>query len=288
MQNGPSQRPLPIVPRTVVSGVQTRRQGIFWLATIPHSSYTPYPNPECQWIRGQLEQGEETGYLHWQVLVAFSKKKSLSQVRTIFGEGHFELSRSEAAAAYVWKEETRVPNTQFEFGAKPIQRNSAHDWEAIWSSAQTGNLMEIPPSIRLQSYRTIRSIQADFASPIGMERTTFVYWGRTGTGKSRDAWSRAGMDAYPKDPRTKFWCGYRGQETAVIDEFRGGIDISHLLRWLDRYPVNLEIKGSSHVHLVTTFYITSNIHPKEWYPMMDEPTINALLRRLNITHYDNL
>jgi len=265
-----------------------RRQGIFWIGTIPHASYTPYPNTiECQWIRGQLEQGE-TGYLHWQIMVAFTKKKTLRQVREIFGESHFELSRSEAAAAYCWKEETRVEGTQFEFGAKPIQRNSHNDWEAIWLSAQRGSIMEIPPAIRFQSYRTIRSIQADFAEPPAMERTTNVYWGPTGTGKSRTAWDRAGMDAYSKDPRTKFWCGYRGQRVAVIDEFRGSIDISHMLRWLDRYPVVLEIKGSSHVHCVETFYITSNLHPKDWYPDLDELTLSALYRKINITHFDAL
>jgi len=34
--------------------------------------------------------------------------------------------------------------------------------------------------------------------------------------------------------------GYRGQEHVVFDEFRGGIDISHVLRWFDRYPVIVE------------------------------------------------
>jgi len=63
-----------------------------------------------------------------------------------------------------------------------------------------------------------------------MVRTCWVYWGRTGTGKSRRAWDEAGVDAYPKDPRTKFWCGYFGQANVIIDEFRGGIDVAHLLR----------------------------------------------------------
>lgn len=37
----------------------TRRQGIFWMLTIPHHGFVPYPIAnECQWIRGQLEVGE--------------------------------------------------------------------------------------------------------------------------------------------------------------------------------------------------------------------------------------
>lgn len=242
--------------------------------------------PGTTWSRGQLELGSGTEYLHWQILVAFSKKKTLRQVKTCYGEdSHWELSRSGAAAEYVWKEDTRVPGTQFEFGAKPIDRADPTDWESIWELAQAGNYLAIPAQIRVQSYRTLRSIETDYAQPVSMERSCHVYWGSTGTGKSRRAWDLAGVGAYPKDPRTKFWCGYRDQEAVVIDEFRGGIDISHMLRWLDRYPVIVEIKGGAVVLRATTIYITSNMDPRLWYPDLDEQTLAALLRRLNIVYF---
>lgn len=43
-----------------------------------------------------------------------------------------------------------------------------------------------------------------------VERVVQVYWGTTGTGKSHRAWAEAGITAYPKDPLSKFWDGYRG------------------------------------------------------------------------------
>lgn len=88
------------------------------------------------------------------------------------------------------------------------------------------------------------------------------------------------------DPRTKFWDGYQSEANVVMDEFRGGIDISHLLRWLDRYPVRVEIKGSSRPLLATTIWITSNLDPRRWYPEIDQETLDALLRRLNIIHFN--
>lgn len=88
------------------------------------------------------------------------------------------------------------------------------------------------------------------------------------------------MEAYAKDPRSKWWCGYQGQEHVIIDEFRGGIDISHMLRWLDRYPVCVETKGGSVPLCATKFWITSNLEPKEWYKEIDEATLLALERRL--------
>lgn len=125
----------------------------------------------------------------------------------------------------------------------------------------------------------------DYMEPVAEERVVCVFWGTTGTGKSRRAWSEAGMGAYPKAPTTKFWDGYRGQENVVIDEFRGSIEISHLLRWFDRYPVCVETKGGGTVLRAKSIWITSNLDPRSWYPQLDEETLNALLRRLNITHF---
>jgi len=266
--------------------MQKRRQGIFWIGTIPFQHFTPFPMPGTKWIKGQLERGEG-GFLHWQIMVAFSKKKSLSGVRELFGPFHFELTRSPAAGDYVWKEQTRVEGTQFELGKKPIDRANAAEWDKVWDSATKGDLMGIESSLRIQHYRTLRAIASDYCEPIEMERTVYVFWGDTGTGKSRTAWQRGGLDSYPKDPNTKFWCGYRGQEVVIIDEFRGNIHISHMLRWLDRYPVIVEIKGASMVLQAKTFYITSNVSPENWYPDLDEKTKSALLRRLQVTHFMN-
>lgn len=74
----------------------------------------------------------------------------------------------------------------------------------------------------LINYRTIRGIAADYVRPAAIIRTVYVFWGRSRTGKSRRAWDEAGLDAYPKDPRTKFWCGYQDEKHVVIDEFCGG------------------------------------------------------------------
>lgn len=109
-------------------------------------------------------------------------------------------------------------------------------------------------------------------------------WGPTGTGKSRKAWELGGIDAYPKIPSTKFWDGYRGQTNVIIDEFRGDIGISNILRWFDRYPVLVEIKGSATVLNAVLIIVTSNIDPRNWYPDLDQETKEALLRRLEITH----
>jgi len=260
-------------------------QARYWILTIPRDDWEPVlPEAAC-WLVGQPEIGE-SGYRHHQLIVAFPTKKTLRQVKQAFCESaHCEPTRSAAAEAYCRKEESR-DGDGYEFGSKPINRNSAADWEKIKCLAKAGSLDEIPPDIYIRYYRTLKCIAADNDRPIGIQKEVYVFCGITGTGKSRRAFDEAGEGVYVKDPRSKFWCGYRGESNVIIDEFRGGIDISHMLRWLDRYPVRVELKGSSSPLKAGRIWITSNLHPRGWYPDLDQQSLDALLRRLIITEFE--
>lgn len=261
------------------------RQFRWFILTIPRTEWEPCLPADVTYVRGQPEIGE-SGYRHWQIVAYYAHKRSLTSAKRSWPQqAHLEPTRSAAAVAYVWKEDTR-DGEQFEFGTQPVQRNSSVDWERIKSFAKAGNLEEIPADIYIRYYRTLKCIAADNDRPAAIPKTVFVFVGNTGTGKSRRAWDEAGNEAYCKDPRSKFWCGYQNEENVIIDEFRGGIDVSHLLRWLDRYPVRVEIKGSSMPLKAQRFWITSNIPPERWYPELDSPTLDALLRRLNIEYFE--
>lgn len=266
---------------------RARYQGVFWLLTIKRDEWEPPGQlpEEISWIRGQAEVGAG-GYEHWQIFVAFKVKKGLQGVKQVFtASTHAELTRSEAATEYVWKEDTAVPDTRFEFGAKPFRRNSRTDWEMVWECAKSGNMEAIAASVRVQSYSALCRIRSDYMQPMALERTCQVYWGPTATGKSRRAWNEAGLDAFPKDPRTKFWDGYQSEKHVVIDEFRGVIDVANLLRWLDRYPVRVEVKGSSRILAATKLWITSNLSPDQWWPELDPFTYAAFRRRIVVTEF---
>jgi len=234
------------------------------------------------YVKGQLELSE-SGLLHWQFVLHCRQSLRSVAIRKMFPGAHVEATRSAAAVAYVWKEDTSVADTRFEIGEVPCQRSSEKDWEDIWSKAKIGDIVSIPADIRIRCYSTLQRIAKDHMVPSAIERQVLVFYGPTGTGKSRRAWNEAGLDAYPKDPNTKFWDGYNQHENVVIDEFRGSISISHILRWFDRYPVVIEVKGGAVCFSARKIWITSNLHPVDWYPDIDQATRDALLRRLVIT-----
>jgi len=262
-----------------------RRQGTYWIGTLPvqpELEWVPALQPGLAYIRGQLEEGVG-GLRHFQIFFILQRKASLAAVRQLWlpHVGHWELTRSAAAEAYVWKEDTRV-GVPFEFGERPFKRNSPTDWQLVKDLAQQGRLEEIVGDVYVRYYPNLCRIRTDSLQPVAMDRVCTVFWGATGLGKSHRAWLRAGYDAFSKDPRSKFWCGYLGQANVIIDEFRGAIDIAHLLRWLDKFPVRVEVKGSSVPLMATRFFITSNLHPSAWYPELDYVTFAALERRMTI------
>jgi len=61
------------------------------------------------------------------------------------------------AAAYCMKEDTRLEGP-WEFGIKPVKRNSKEDWEQVWEEAKKGNLEKIDPKIRIAHYHQLKQI----------------------------------------------------------------------------------------------------------------------------------
>ena len=78
----------------------------------------------------------------------------------------------------------------------------------------------------------------------------------------------------------QWWQGYNGQTDVIIDDFRGDMCRMHtLLRYLDRYPVQVPIKGSSCWLRATRIIITSCFKPDNVY-LKERERIEQLLRRI--------
>ena len=109
-------------------------------------------------------------------------------------------------------------------------------------------------------------------------RSLEVEWryGPTGSGKTFGA--PIGPDAYWKPPESRWFPGYTGQKTLVLDEFRKNwFTFSYMLRLLDVYPLQLEIKGGYVQLEATKIIITSPFHPRDLYPTRED--VGQLIRR---------
>lgn len=121
-----------------------------------------------------------------------------------------------------------------------------------------------------------------------------VFYGSTGTGKTRKAYELLGYDEtetwrWVPGAGVTFFDGYVGQDNVIFDEFRGQIPLGQILTLLDGYPTRVQIKGSSVHWSPLKIILTSPVHPREWYTSVGEDKVEQLLRRINkITEFKAL
>lgn len=93
-----------------------------------------------------------------------------------------------------------------------------------------------------------------------------VIYGKTRAGKSRWAFSQLPTVSHWQPPTSsQWWDGYDHANPIVIDDYVGDYPWSFMLRFLDRYPMRLEVKGGTAIHSAELIVITSNLHPRQWY-----------------------
>ena len=152
-----------LTPREIRARISFRLRFRSWFLTIGEQHWQPdefaYPNEIVQYVKGQLEVGEQNGYRHWQLVAYFKKPVRLSTVRHAFGgHAHCEPTRSAAADEYVWKEETAVADTRFEFGNR------------VWHDAKAPTFATTPA--------TTEGVVPQWYAELGnRRRVTITYWG---------------------------------------------------------------------------------------------------------------
>lgn len=263
-----------------MSNTATTAQARYWLLTLHEPTWNPPETlPEGMvWLRGQKEQGSQTGRIHWQLFAAYSRAVRLARIKKDFGRTVYaEPSRSEAAEQYVFKEDTAIANTRFELGSKPFKRNNKTDWKAVKDLAQAGKLNKIEDKIYVTHYRTLKLIAMDnMVKPNDMPGVTGLWiYGPPGTGKSHYARSNYGHSLYLK-AQNKWWDGYQGEQHVLLDDLDTNVLGHYLKIWADKYAFMAECKGSSIQIRPKTFIVTSNYSPEE---LFHDPILASAIRR---------
>lgn len=206
------------------------------------------------------ETAPETGTPHLQGFVIWRNAKTFSSTKEALGqEAHIEpaMGSVESNVTYCSK------SGDFEeLGQRPAQ-GSRNDLEAIADMVKDGNMMVdiVPHCKNFQQIRYAEKLKQYCPRVRNWVTTVYWYYGKTGTGKTRQAWADY-PDAWPCGKNLKWWEGYDGHKHVIIDDFRADFCTFHeLLRILDRYPYWIEVKGCSRQLLAEVIVITC---PKHW------------------------
>lgn len=260
-----------------------------WLCTLN--------NPNCKledifnqfkpvYLCGQLEKGI-TGTQHFQFYMNFSKQISFSFLKNVNSSIHFDgVLVNNGADLYCLKSDTRIDGP-WEFGIKPVHRNSKTDWDSVFLNAKTGRFDNIPSDIKVRCYSNLKKIEKDHLQFSDSPDVSGVWiTGPSGVGKSRLA-----REQYPNSYLkmcNKWWDGYLAEKSVIMDDF--GPEHTclgyHLKIWGDRYGCSLEIKGGSLTRKFDHFVVTSQYTIEELFG--NEPkTLEALVRRFKVIKLDS-
>jgi len=258
---------------------------------------------EIQTLVYQQEVCPESGKVHIQGYVEFSKPCRFQFCQAVLGVGNANHSvrykTREACVRYCTKEDTRAPGTvpvvlgtcaENPVGVYKSRQGKRTDISAMVDSIKSGKrafeCLEQDPDTFVKYSRGMqevrRIVQQRAATMIRKDLRVEVHWGTAGAGKTRHVYDKHGVEnvfTLVADNSACWFDGYEGQPILLIDDFKGWITYSMLLKILDIYPLRVPVKGSFTYAAWTTVYITSNYKMDTWYT--GEHDHAALVRRVH-------
>ena len=238
------------------SGSRLRRF-VFTLNNYTEEEYTAlieFSKTTTWFIMGK-ETGEQ-GTPHLQGACVLGRQVAFSMLKALpgFSRCHLEPMRGEPQASrdYCSKQDLNF----YEIGAlpQPGKRSDLHDvCEAMKEGQTLRQVAELHPTQVVKFSKGLMYYRSLLAKPRDVNFPPKIFWiyGPTGCGKSRFVYELAMAIAKSSDniwstsSDLKWFDGYDGQKVAIFDDFRPKeVSFSFLLRVLDRYPLQVPIKGS--------------------------------------------
>lgn len=231
-----------------------------------------------------LEAAPTTGTKHFQGYISFTNPRSITAVNKKYFESKAHLAVAKGTA-----EENRVYCTKngdfIEYGNLPKQGartdlpcikelrleegcsvrelvRMKYETEDGEKKSVIKNLQQLKFAEALSKYTTIKE---------RVPPKVYWFWGASGTGKTRTAWEMLGYeDTWISNPGTLKWFDrYDEHKNVIIDDFRTDLcTFDFLLRLLDRYPLQVEIKGGFVNWVPEVIIITTPYDPEETYDFM--------------------
>lgn len=241
----------------------------------------------CNYIVIGKEIGKESKLPHLQGYAELSKQTRFGTIKKWLNNAHIEARKGtpKQASDYCKKDGDFI-----EIG-KISNQGGRTDLKEFVSEVRNGklnhDLIDSHTNIMCRYHKFANQIRTAKCEKMAIENhqkgiVSEVIWGKPGSGKTRSIYDLYDeKDVYAPDLSTSnlWWDGYTGQKILLLDDFYGQIKYSYMLRLLDRYKIQLQIKGGFTYKAWEKVFITSNDPPELWYPNILKKS--ALKRRIS-------
>ena len=215
-----------------------------------------FDKDKIKYICYGVERCPESGREHKQGFVIFNRTCRVPKAKSWIGGGdsiHLESRRGTRGEArdYCFKSD----ESPFEWG-----QFDGMTHEQLFKKNKAWLLSNGYEAFYCRFYRAINAIQEK--GDKWREVTVMWLWGAPGTNKTRRVMEMESV--FKLDYPYKWFDGYEGEDTLLLDDFKDGvIERGMLLNLLDGYRLRLETKGGHCWALWTKVFITSNKCPQK-------------------------
>ncbi|QQL09578.1 replication associated protein [Marmot associated feces virus 6] len=228
------------------------------------------------------EEVGENGTPHLQGYVEWKNAKALSTLKEYNKKIHWEPRKGtqKQARDYCLKDGKTKEFGEFKEKNQGKRSDITEVKEAIKDGKNMREIIEVSTSY--QSLRTAELLLKYMEKPRTVKPVIYWLYGNSGNGKTRLAkeWF---PDAYISGKNLKWWEGYDGHKSVIIDDFRKDFCTFHeLLRIIDRGEYRIEVKGGSRQLLAEYMVFTSPKDPLEMWMGRTSEDIYQLLRRIDM------
>lgn len=268
-----------------------------WTLNNPEDSETPDQLIEkvftaankVRYVVFQHEEGEEEHTPHYQGYVEFTIGRRMAALKKLHRRIHWEPRRGtpDEARDYCMKEEGRIagPWEWGTFRGAPGKRTDLEElYKLARSSASLLEVAEACPSSYMRHYKAVQHVRQLGAldKPVRKkDLKVYILYGAPGLGKTRAVYEQH-PDVYAVPLGKDLWFdNYKGEANVLLDDFSGNLRLVDTLRLLDRYPIQVPIKGGFVWWCPDKVFVTCNVHPRDWYDYSKrQDSYKALTRRV--------
>lgn len=245
-----------------------------------------------------IAYGEEvcptTGTKHHQAFCYFhntrsTKKRALGEIGKMFGKKHANvqpmLGNFLENESYCSKD-----GIYTEVGKKPKQGERG-DLNEIKDMIVDGQLtaddvaLSDPHTFHMYGRTLDRLESIALRKKFRTEMTRGIwYTGPAGAGKSHAVFEGYSPEThYVKNLNEEWWDGYKGQETVILNEFRGEIRFSELLDLCDKWPKMVKWRGRESVPFLAKRVLVASVKsPREVYCRQEGEPWEQFDRRFDV------
>jgi len=230
-----------------------------------------------------LEEAPETGTKHLQIYCEYKNGKTFKAVRKDFKDTcHVEYAKGtgEQNRDYCSKE-----GNFYELGQVEKQ-GARNDLANIRDDIRDGGggIRGMVQDGKITSYQSLRMAEGlmKYCEPTREVKPNIIWrWGEPGSGKTR--WVYDNYEDIFTPVSFKWWEGYDGHKTVLIDDIRGSWCLwNEFLKLTDRYAFRVECKGGSRQLLAENIIITAPFPPCDIWRTIENK--RQLYRRITEIH----